>query len=129
MKKLIRNEKGFSIMGTFIALVILSISAVGFLGLGATMASFNAETRDLMVATKSLEDAIERISEVDFDHVTQEYPNGYEESIDLLYNKQGKWVLNYIHTGDPQLLGFKVTAYWQGADGREHSAELVTFMD
>ena len=129
MKRLFRNEEGFTIVETFLSMVILSIVAIGFIGLGVAASSFNAETRDLMMATKALEDAIERISEVNFDDVTWAFPNGYEENIDLLYNKQGKWVLNYIQTGDPQLLGLQVTANWQDADGRDHSITLVTFRD
>ena len=129
MKQLAKDEKGFSLIETLVSLVILSITATGVIGLGAVSAPFNAQTEDFMKATKALEGAIEFITQLDFDNVLWDFPEGYEESIESLSSQEGRWVLNYLQTDDAGLLGIKVTAYWIDADDRQHSIELVTLRD
>ena len=126
MRGLLRGEVGFSLIEVMISLVILFIVTVAIMSSVVFGIKANARTEDLMVATKALEAAMERIMAAPFDDTVSQFPAGYAESIGLLGAKQGLWTVTYLDTGDPDLLSIKVTANWQGTDGFARTIELNT---
>ncbi len=126
MYGLLRDEEGFGLVEAMVALSILLIVTLATMSLVVSGTKANARTEDFMIATKAMEATMEGIMAVPFEHTVSQFPAGYEGPIELLEAQQGRWVVTYPDTGDPDLLNIKVTVYWQGRDGLEHSIELST---
>jgi type II secretory pathway pseudopilin PulG len=132
MHELMKNEEGLSIIELLVSLSVLLITTTAVMSLVVAGIRISEDAERFMVATKALEAAMEKVVRADFDDITSDFPDGHEESIELLGNRQvgqqgqARWVVTYPDTGNSNLLNIRITAHWQGGDGRDHSLVLST---
>jgi len=127
LNKLIKAEKGVTIIQAVITIALISLTSI-IVVMGGALISFGntARTEDLMIVTEALEDEMEIITAVPFSQIKTYFPEGYTKVIYPLASRSGSLVLNYISTGDPNLLGIKLTAFWDDQKGVKRHIELFT---
>lgn len=127
LNRLIKSEKGVTIIQAVITIALISLTTI-IVVMGGALISFanTARTEDLMVVTEVLENEMEIITAMPISQIKANFPDGYTKLIYPLASRSGILVLNYISTSDPDLLGIKLTAFWNDQKGTQRHIELFT---
>ena len=149
MRKLINQERGFTIIEAVIAQVVLVVGALCIWNVYIAGTRFNAESEDRTIAAAVAQLQIEEIMNTRFRYIVDEHPASPEKGISFesepqgepfwTVNSQGEWisslpegryVISYPGPDDEDSdpLEIRVTIYWNSHLGRESSLSLETLV-
>ena len=144
MMKLLRQERGFSIIEAVSAQVVVIVSALAIWSVFVAGARYNADSEDRTVAANIAQLKAEEVMNTRFRYIVAEHPAG-EFRFDSFPQEEPYWVLDSTGNWIPSLpegkytisypgpdgedsdpLELSVTVSWQSSTGGEHSLSMNT---
>ena len=130
LMRLLKSEKGFSLVEGIVAMAILTIGSVALMNLFVIGARLNNESEDRTIATNIAQEKLEEIINSRFRYIVANYPPGitalenlpHEEPYWTLNSKdewvpalsEGQYEIDYPDGLDADPLRISITVSWEG---------------